>query len=168
MDGEVNANLKGEKMIKHTIRQFAENFTPKCFTAFISYTIAIVAYAICLWLPATTEAAGLGRIKVESALGQPFSAEIEITALQADEFPQAQARVANAETYEAAKVVYPSIARQIRVSAERLNDGKPILKLTSNAPINEPLLDLLVEFSWGNGRVMQKYSVLLDLPNVSR
>ena len=154
--------------MKHTIRQFAESFTPKCFTAFISYTITIVACAICLWLPVTSEAAGLGRIKVESALGQPFSAEIDITALQAEEFPQAQGRIANAETYEAAKVTYPLIARQIRVSAQRLNDGKPILKLTSNASVNEPSLDLLVEFSWGNGRVMQKYSVLLDLPNISR
>ena len=155
-------------MRKHTIRLLAKNFTPKFFTSFISYSIATVACAYCLWLPATVEAAGLGRIKVESALGQPFSAAIDITALQVDEFPQVQARIASAETYEAAKVVYPSIARLIRVSAERLSDGKPILKLTSNAPINEPSLDLLVEFSWGNGRVMQKYSVLLDLPNVSR
>lgn len=154
--------------MKHTIRLLTKNFTPKSFTSFITYSIATFTCAICLWLPGTAEAAGLGRIKVESALGQPFSAEIDITALQADEFPQVLARVANAETYEATKVVYPPIVRQIRVSAERLNDGKPILKLTSNAPINEPLLDLLVEFSWGNGRVMQKYSVLLDLPNASR
>jgi len=42
------------------------------------------------------------------------------------------------------------------------------LKLTSIVPINEPSLDLLVEFSWGNGRVTQKYSVLLDLPKANR
>ena len=155
-------------MMKHTIRLLAEIFTPKLFTSFITCSIGTVACAFFLWLPVTAEAAGLGRIKVESALGQPFAATIDITALQVDEFPQVLARVANAETYEEAKVAYPSIVRQIRVSAERLSDGKPVLKLTSSVPINEPTLDLLVEFSWGNGRVMQKYSVLLDLPNVTR
>lgn len=120
----------------------------------------------CVWLSPAADAAGLGHIKVESTLGQPFMATIEITALQADEFSQIEARIANTESYEAAQISYPSIGRQIRISTARQSNGKSTLKLTSSAPVNEPLLELLVEFSWGNGRVMQKYSVLLDLPKV--
>jgi len=42
--------------------------------------------------------------------------------------------------------------------------SKTILKLSSNAPIAEPAINLLVEFSWRGGRVVQKYSILLDPP----
>lgn len=116
----------------------------------------------------TVDAAGLGRLKVESMLGQPFAAVIDITALQPEEFSRIEARIASAESYETAQLNYPSIVRQIRISTARQSDGKSILKLTSIVPVNEPSLDLLVEFSWGNGRVTQKYSVLLDLPKADR
>jgi len=135
---------------------------------FAPLTLPIFMLTIgCLWLSSVTHAAGLGPIKVESTLGQPFMAAIEITALQADEFSQIEARIASAESYEAAQIAYPSIVRQIRINTARQSNGKSILTLTSSAPVNEPLLYLLVEFSWGNGRVMQKYSVLLDLPKAN-
>jgi pilus assembly protein FimV len=147
----IAANRKG----KH-VKQVA--------TTFFFQAIGVIC---CFALPMTAGAAGLSPIKVNSALGQPFLAEIEITGLPSEEFEfeLAKGRVAGPEAYEDAKLVYPPLVRQFRMSTERRADGKPILKVVSSAPINEPALNLLVEFNWRGGRLTQKYSILFDPPN---
>lgn len=117
----------------------------------------------CAWM-ATAQAVGLGGLTVQSALGQPLAAEIGVTSLEAAEFAWVVARVASPEQYETAKIAYSPLLRQLRITAERRADGKTILKISSFAPINEPTLDLLVDFNWRGGRLLQKYSVLLDPP----
>lgn len=149
-------------------QNFAALFTALYFTSWMVTISCVWCLGSGLLFSPTVDAAGLGRLKVESMLGQPFAAVIDITALQTEEFSQIEARIASAESYETAQLTYTSIVRQIRISTARQSDGKSILKLTSIVPINEPSLDLLVEFSWGNGRVTQKYSVLLDLPKADR
>ena len=116
------------------------------------------------WFGVAAHAAGLGGLSVQSALGQPLSAEIEVISMQPEEFARVLARIASPEDYQAAKLAFTPLLRQLRVSAERRKDGKAILKITSAAPINEPTLDLLVDFNWRGGRLLQKYSVLLDPP----
>lgn len=112
-------------------------------------------------LALVSQAAGLAGIKVQSALGQPLAAEIQIVALQPEDFDQMQARIASPEAYKAAKLTYVPVIRQLRLAAERRGKGA-VWKLTSAAPINEPSLDVLVEFTWPGGKLLQKYSILLD------
>lgn len=116
-------------------------------------------------LPA--HAAGLGKLTVNSALGQPLSAEIELVSLQPGEFEALMGRVASPEAYADAKIEYSSVLRQIRFSAERRSDGRPVLRLTSSAPVNEPFLDVLVELTWPAGRLLREYPILLDPPGFS-
>ena len=130
-----------------------------------SFLRAVVA-AGCIALPVWAQAAGLSAINVKSALGQPFSAEIDITGLPTEEFEfeLAKGTLASPEKYQEAKLAYPAFIRLIRVTTEKRSDGKPYLKLVSSAPINEPALNLLVDFNWRGGRILQKYSILLDPP----
>lgn len=109
-------------------------------------------------------AAGFGALTTQSALGQPLSAEIEVIGLQPEEFARVLVRIGSPEQYQAATLPYQPLLRQLRVAAERRKDGKAILKVTSVAPINEPTLELLVDFNWRGGRLLQKYSLLLDPP----
>ncbi len=113
------------------------------------------------------DAAGLGRLSVNSSLGQPLLAEIELMSLQAGEFESIAARVASPEAYTDARVEYLPLLRQLRFSVERRTDGKPVLKITSQAPINEPFLDVLVEMNWPSGRLLREYPILLDPPGFS-
>jgi len=126
----------------------------------------IVSATGCLLFSFGAAAAGLSGIKVSSGLGQPFAAEIEIVGLPNEdfEFELAKGSLASPEMYQEAKLVYPPFLRQLRVTTERRSDGKPFLKIASNAPINEPAINLLVEFNWRGGRLLQKYSILLDPP----
>ena len=109
-------------------------------------------------------AAGLGKLSVNSALGQPLSAEIELVSLQPGEFDAIIARVASPESYGESRIEYSPLLRQLRFSTERRANGTPILRILSNAPINEPFLDVLVEMSWPSGRLLREYPILLDPP----
>lgn len=113
------------------------------------------------------EAAGLGRLSVNSSLGQPLSAEIELVSLQPGEFEALAARVASPEAYTNARIEFSPLLRQLRFTAERRADGKPVLKVTSSAPINEPFLDVLVEVNWPSGKLLREYPILLDPPGFS-
>lgn len=109
-------------------------------------------------------AAGLGKLSVNSALGQPLSAEIELVALQPGEFEAIVARVASPESYGEARIDYSPLLRQIKFITARRADGRPVLRVTSTAPINEPFLDMLVEVTWPSGRLVREYPILLDPP----
>ena len=109
-------------------------------------------------------AAGLGKLSINSALGQPLSAEIELVSLQPGEFDAITGRVASPESYGEARIEYSPLLRQLRFATERRGNGTPILKITSNAPVNEPFLDVLVEMNWPAGRLLREYPILLDPP----
>ena len=112
----------------------------------------------------TVNAAGLGKLSVNSALGQPLSVEIELVSLQPGEFDAITGRIASVEAYGEARIEYSPLLRQLRFSTERRSNGTPILKISSSAPINEPFLDVLVEVNWPSGRLMREYPILLDPP----
>ena len=123
--------------------------------------ISAFTAAFLVALALTARAAGLAGITVQSALGQPLAAEIQIVGLQPEDFDLMQAHIAGPEAYKAAKLNYVPVTRQLRLAAERRGEGA-VWKLTSAVPINEPSLDALVEFTWPGGRLLQKYSILLD------
>ncbi|HEX9391590.1 MAG TPA: FimV/HubP family polar landmark protein [Usitatibacteraceae bacterium] len=111
-----------------------------------------------------SHAAGLGKLSINSALGQPLSAEIELVSLQPGEFEAIAARVASPESYGEAKIDYSPLLRQVKFVTARRADGRPVLRVSSSAPINEPFLDMLVEVTWPSGRLLREYPILLDPP----
>lgn len=127
-----------------------------------SITIAFVASA--LWLAAfAAQAAGLGRLTVLSPLGQPLLAEVEIVALQPGEEDGLSARLASADAFAAAGIEISPALLGVRVDITRRNN-RPILRLTTKDPVNDPFLDLLVELQWPSGRLVREYTFLLDPP----
>jgi pilus assembly protein FimV len=115
---------------------------------------------------AGVDAAGLGRITVYSALGQPLRAEIQINATK-DELASMSARLATEEAFRQASVerYSPSLVA-LRFTVEQVKDGKAIVKVSSSRPINDPFLDFLVELDWPSGRLVRQYTFLLDPPEV--
>ena len=61
--------------------------------------------AACLWGP-HAQALGLGRLTVQSALGETLRAEIDVTSLTPEEAASLKLRVAPPEAYRAAGVEY--------------------------------------------------------------
>ena len=101
------------------------------------------------------DAAGLGKLTVNSALGQPLNAEIDLVSLQPGEAESMTARVAPPEAFRDARIEYTGSLRLLRFSVEKRPNGQPYLKVTSAAPINEPFVDVLIEISWPSGRIQR-------------
>ena len=147
-------NLRSQRKREvHAMNDVTRKFPTRSLAAAFAVCFAFAAHAV-----------GLGSLKVQSALGQPLAAEIEVSALDAEEFTRVMARIASPEEYQAARLTYVPLLRQLRISGERRPDGRSFLNITSVSPINEPTLELLVDFNWRGGRLMQRYSVLLDPP----
>lgn len=108
---------------------------------------------------------GLGGIKVQSALGQPLRAEIDITQISADEASSLRVGVAPPDAFQAARLHYSSALSGVQIKLERSPDGRAYLRVTSNSPINEPFLDLLIRAQWANGQLSRDYTLLLDPPD---
>ena len=126
-----------------------------------------LAVASCLALaPCFAEAASLGRLTVLSGLGQPLRAEFELGATR-DELAGMTARLAPQDVFRQAGVDYAASLRELRFALEKRGNGKPVVKVTSVNPINEPFLDLLVELNWPAGRLVREYTFLLDPPEIA-
>ncbi len=117
-----------------------------------------------LALPAAAWPLGLGRLMVESYVGQPLSARIELLSATKEELDSLSARVADPSLYRQNNLQYQGSLARARIALERGSGDTMYLRVTSPAPVTEPYLDLLVEANWASGRVVRDYTFLLDPP----
>ena len=113
-------------------------------------------------------AAGLGKLTVNSALGQVLNAEIDLVALQPGEEDSLTAHVASPEAFRDARIEYSPVLRMLRFAVDKRPNGQPFLKVTSQGPVNEPFVDVLIEVTWPAGRLQREYPILLDPPGYAQ
>src|SRR5271154_2925683 len=118
-------------------------------------------------LPASALALGLGKLTVDSSLGQPLSARIELTAAQKDELDSLAAKVADQSVYRDNNVTYSAALGRARVTVEQSPNNAPYLTVTTTQAVNEPFLNLIVEVNWATGRIVRNYTFRLDPPGVA-
>jgi pilus assembly protein FimV len=128
--------------------------------------LTLGAVAGTLMLPSAAGALGLGKLTVDSALGQPLSAQIEVTAVAPGELDTLSVKIADPSLYRQNNLAYNPALSRARVTLER-RGNQPILRVSTPAAINEPYLDLMVELNWASGRLVREYTFLLDPPGVA-
>lgn len=109
-------------------------------------------------------ALGLGRLNVQSGLGETLRAEIDISSLSPDEESSLRVRVAPPESYRAAGVDYNAVLSSTQVAIARRSDGRPYLRVTSDRAVQEPFVDVILELTWSSGRLVREFTLLLDPP----
>ena len=112
------------------------------------------------------DAAGLGRLTIQSGLGQPLRAELEVTSVGRDELPTLQVRLAPMTAFRAANLDFSPALTNLRFALDKRADGTYFVRINSPQPVNEPYLDMMVELTWATGRVIREYTVLLDPPSL--
>jgi len=127
------------------------------------FRLTLVAAALAL--SGHAQALGLGRLTVDSALGQPLSARIDLTSATREDLDSLTARVADPSLYRQNNLAFQPALSRTRVTLEQGPTG-PYLRVTSPTSVNEPYLDLMVEVNWASGRVVRSYTFLLDPPGV--
>ena len=129
-------------------------------------TLALAAAAALGTTTLDAHALGLGRLNVQSALGEVLRAEIDITTLTPEEASTLSVRVAGPEAYRAAGIEYNSVLAGTQAVLARRADGRPYLRVQSDRVIQEPFLDVILELTWSTGRLVREFTLLVDPPNL--
>lgn len=110
----------------------------------------------------SVHAAGLGKLTVNSSLGQPLNAEIDLVSVNEEELSTLKADFASREAFAQAGIRYEPFYASFKISIESRINGVPYVRIISPQAVNEPFLNMLVELSWASGRLLREYTVLLD------
>ena len=129
-----------------------------------SSALAAAALALGGLYAADASALALGRITVQSALGEPLRAEIDLPQISASEAETLRTQVAPPETFRAQGMEYSPAINGVQVQLQRRSDGSMVLRLSSTRPMNEPFVDLVLNASWGSGQIVRSYTMLFDPP----
>ncbi|MBT8421938.1 MAG: LysM peptidoglycan-binding domain-containing protein, partial [Gammaproteobacteria bacterium] len=100
---------------------------------------------------------------MESALNQPFSAEIPFESYEQDDLKSLQVGLASADTFERYGLDLPVWMQDFEFAVNTA-DGVPVVSITSARPVAEPFVTLLLDIKWSSGRLLREYTVLLDPP----
>lgn len=110
-------------------------------------------------------AAGLGKLTVYSAIGQPLNAEVSLTATP-EELTSLAAKLGSHEAFKEAGIELMPALAGLRFNVVKLPNNQAVLKLTTDRPLNEAFLHFLVELNWTSGRMVREYTFLLDPPEM--
>jgi pilus assembly protein FimV len=113
--------------------------------------------------PAASSALSLGDIESNSNLNQPLRAKIELLAAGAQDAKQLQVRLAPASVFNRVGIDRPAFLDSLRFSTS-VQNGKPVILVSSDKPITEPFVNFLLEVSWPQGQLLKEYTVMLDPP----
>jgi pilus assembly protein FimV len=114
--------------------------------------------------PATLFALGLGEIRLNSSLNQPFDADIELIAPTREELADLKVGLASNELFQRYELDRPAYLSSFSFTVSRSRDGKVSVKVRSNRSITEPFVTFLVEANSSRSRLLREYTVLLDPP----
>ena len=110
----------------------------------------------------------LAPIKVESALGQNFSAEIELLSISADELSGLKLNTASPTVYAGMGMEFNPAIGEILLEVVSKSNGGRAIKLRSARPLTEPFVDLVLEISSPTGKLIRPYRLLLDPPRTAQ
>ena len=130
--------------------------------------LAAAAVASAGFYATDASALALGRITVQSALGEPLRAEIDLPQITPAEADTLRATTASPDVFRAQGMEYSQTMTNLQIQLQRRPDGTAVLRLSSDRPVNDPFLDLVLDANWGSGRIVRSYTMLFDPPALRR
>ena len=82
-----------------------------------------------------------------------------------DELATLSVRLGSPAAYQQAGLQYSGIIAGLALRVDKRPNGQPYIKLSSERPVNDFVVDVLIDLSWASGRIMREYRVLLDPPD---
>jgi len=120
--------------------------------------------AVLLAFTQSALALGLGNISVESYLNQPLQAKIELISGADEDLSSVTVGMASADDFALIGASRDAISVPLSFELEQ-HDGAADILVTSKLPLTDPVLRLIVEVNWANGRLLREYTLFLDPPS---
>ncbi len=113
-------------------------------------------------------ALGLGNIRVLSKPGQPLVAEIPIISSDPGEIENAHVGLASPVTFERVGLPRPQgLVNELQFTFAQDREGRSVIRVSSNTPVDTPSVGFLIEVDWGQGRLVREYSALVAAPETA-
>ena len=122
-----------------------------------------LAVYIAISYPSATLALGLGEIESVSSLNQPFKAKIDLLSVGNTNVGSLKVKVASPSVFSRVGIERPNFLNGLRFRSA-VENGKPVILVSSSQPVKEPFINFLLEVSWPKGQLLKEYTVLLDPP----
>jgi pilus assembly protein FimV len=101
-------------------------------------------------------------------LGEPLKAEIDVPNITTEEAASLKANVASPAAFVAAGLEYNAAMSGLQATLAHRADGRSYIRLSSDRPINDPFVDMILEASWSSGRIVRDYTMLFDPPSLKQ
>jgi pilus assembly protein FimV len=127
---------------------------------------AAILVAVSLTFSPIAWSLGLGEATVESYLNQPLQVRIDLISRESDDLASVTAKLASADDYELIGANREMVPVPIGFTVEDI-EGDAHIVASSNLPIGDPVVRLIVEVNWSSGRLLREYMIFLDPPAFS-
>ena len=108
-----------------------------------------------------SHALGLGEIRVDSYLGEPLKAQVDLIELANDDESSLKVRLASPEEYKKNGYAYPYDTK-FKFAIVNENGKQPMVRISSSKLIEEPYLNLLIEVASPSGKIIKIFTFLID------
>ena len=126
-------------------------------------TVHWLMAAVFLLMPLFAHALGLGKLMVRSGLDEPLNGEIELLSATSQEIKTLKSSLAPRADFDSAGIELPFFLTGIKYNVVQ-RDGRNFLILSTDEPVREPFLHLLLQVEWSGGKLIREYTALLDPP----
>lgn len=130
----------------------------------VRWIAPVLLGALMLLFPADgLRALGLGEARVDSWLGQPLDISIRLLDVRSEAVESVSVAPASLEDYERLGVPSDSLGLGLEVTVDRSTDPATV-RVRSQRPVDDPVVQILIDARWSSGRVLREYTLFLDPP----
>lgn len=135
---------------------------------FKNWILKVILISVFVLLSSPLFAVELSEIRVYSLLNEPLNAEITLSKVKGISLAETLVSVAERDFYIESGFEPLSWVYKIKFNILRNPDtGKTVIKMTTDEPIKDPYVDLLLVTTWPGGKIIREYTLLLDPPKVA-
>ena len=110
------------------------------------------------------QALSLGRLQVQSFLGESLRAELELRDVSEADAKSFKAEVSPATTFRALGMEYQTAYTELAFNLQLLPEGRALLKISGSRPVAVNFINLVLDFSWASGRATREFTLLIMPP----
>lgn len=118
-----------------------------------------------LLVATSAQALSFGRLSVQSSLGEPLRAQIQINSMTPSEEASLEVRLASPQDHRSAGLEYDRVLSSLQVVLVRQPQGQWVIQLNSSRAAENIFIDLLMEARWASGQQLMGYTLLVNPAN---
>ena len=107
-------------------------------------------------------ALGLGELSIQSGLGEPLLAEIEVASANSGELETLDISLGSGDDFSNAGIIRQKFLTELEF--EVVDADRAVIRIRSDQPIVEPFLQFVIRARWDSGEILSEYTALLDPP----